>query len=231
MKGKFYCFGLNIETKPGFGEHYTVNRSVFIRCATLAVFLVALALTSSIQSGHVHAQDADALFRKAEKLYRSSDFKKAKALYQESYRAKPDPKVLLSIAQCFRNLGELNNAIKTYEAFVRKTSDEQARKGVKGLLVKLRAERGDVNPGEKTSAPPLKPPAPPPALVAPTQPPSDNALVIEPPTKSSDEPKIYETWTFWTGVLLVGASVGVTAALLSSGPGEQEGSLGSIEWK
>ena len=73
----------------------------------------------------------------------------------------------------------------------------------------MRAEQEAKGPQKKAKVTPpmLKPPAPPPALIAPTKPPVENEFVKAAPPPMVDETEFYKTWTFWTGVVLVGAAV------------------------
>jgi tetratricopeptide (TPR) repeat protein len=64
-------------------------------------------------------QQAASLFAEAEKFYAVQEWQKALDLYKESYLLSVEPALLYNIAQCQRQLGKLEESLKSYRAFIR----------------------------------------------------------------------------------------------------------------
>jgi tetratricopeptide (TPR) repeat protein len=131
-------------------------------------------------------------FERGEKLFALGKFDEARDQYQSAFDAKPLPGFLYNIGQCYRNLGDYDQAIFSFKKYLRLDPDAQNREAVERLIEDLEEQkaRGE---GEKFSRPR--------------------------PKKPESKP-VYKKWWFWTGigVVAVGAGVGLAAANGGNGP-------------
>lgn len=139
-------------------------------------------------------------FERGEKLFALGKFDEALDEYQTAFDAKPLPGFLYNIGQCYRNLGDLDQAIFSFKKYLKLQPDAENKEAVERLIQDLedQKERGE---GEKFVR-----------------------------KKHTDEEKpIYKKWWFWTGVgaVVVGGTVGIYAAS-SGGSGPPMTNLGNI---
>jgi tetratricopeptide (TPR) repeat protein len=124
-------------------------------------------------------------FERGEKLFALGKFDDALVEYQTAFDAKPLPGFLYNIGQCFRNLGDLDQAIFSFKKYLRLEPEAENKEAVERLISDLEEQkaRGE---GEK--------------------------FVRRKPQQESKP--IYSKWWFWTGVgaVVVGGSVGIYAA-------------------
>lgn len=132
-------------------------------------------------------------YERGEKLFALGKFDEALEEYQTAFDAKPLPGFLYNIGQCYRNLGDYDQAIFSFKKYLKLEPEAQNKEAVEQLITDLedKKARGD---GEK--------------------------FVKKPPKKKSDDRPIYGKWWFWTGLGLVsaGAGVGIYAATRQDGP-------------
>lgn len=138
-----------------------------------------------------HAEDlsmkaAKRHFDRGEKLFALGKFDEALDEYQKAFDAKPMPDFLFNIGQCYRNLGDYQQAIFSFKKYLKLEPDAPDKEEVEKLIDDLeeKQERGD---GQKF-VPKQQPPPP-------------------PPPKTASTP-FYKKWWFWTGVAVVGAGGG-----------------------
>lgn len=169
----------------------------------------------------VHAEDAGTKsakrhYAKGEKLFALGKFDKALDEYQQAFDAKPLPDFLYNIGQCYRNLGDLDQAIFSFKKYLQLAPDAADRDKVEKLISELEEKR---DRGKATEV--LPPPQPPPQQAPPEQPP--------PPPKPAPvaHTPVYKTWWFWTGVAAVsiGGGFGIYEAAKSSPPGTDLGNI------
>lgn len=93
---------------------------------------------------------AAALFQEADANYKIKEYEKALAGFKEAYLLSQEPVLLFNIGQCHRQLGELEEALKSYEAFLRddpksplRVNAEERIKEIKEELAR-RASRGAI---------------------------------------------------------------------------------------
>jgi tetratricopeptide (TPR) repeat protein len=131
-------------------------------------------------------------FERGEKLFALGKFDDALDQYQSAFDAKPLPGFLYNIGQCYRNLGDYDQAIFSFKKYLRLDPEAQNREAVERLIEDLEEQkaRGD---GEKFTRQRQKQP---------------------------ESKPVYKKWWFWTGigVVAVGASVGIAAAGGGNGP-------------
>lgn len=153
-------------------------------------------------------------YARGEKLFALGKFDKALDEYQQAFDAKPLPDFLYNIGQCYRNLGDLEQAIFSFKKYLQLAPDASDHDKVQKLIDDLEAKR------ERTESTKLVPPPeqPPPQQAPPQQPPSP-----PPPPHTA----IYKTWWFWTGVAVVSVAggFGIYEATKSSPPGTDLGNI------
>ena len=113
-------------------------------------------------------------FERGEKLFALGKFDEALEEYQKAFDAKPLPGFLYNIGQCYRNLGDYDQAIFSFKKYLKLEPDAPNKDAVEQLIDELedKKARGD---GEK--------------------------FVRKKPAEASEESKpIYKKWWFWTGV-------------------------------
>jgi tetratricopeptide (TPR) repeat protein len=124
-------------------------------------------------------------FERGEKLFALGKFDEALEEYQTAFDAKPLPGFLYNIGQCYRNLGDLDQAIFSFKKYLRLEPEAENKEAVERLIADLeeQKERGE---GEK---------------------------FIRRKKGAEDKP-VYAKWWFWTGIgaVVVGGSIGVYAA-------------------
>ena len=157
-----------------------------------------LLLTIVLGVGVAHADDpgtraARRYFERGEKLFALGRFDEALEQYQEAFDAKPLPGFLYNIGQCYRNLGDYDQAIFSFKKYLDLEPDAPNKDAVEELIEQLedKKARGD---GEK--------------------------FVRKKPKTQEESKPLYTKWWFWTGVGVVaaGAGVGVYAATRPDGP-------------
>jgi tetratricopeptide (TPR) repeat protein len=180
---------------------------------TLPRLLLAL-LFAAITARVAIADDAALLaakhhFERGEKLYALTRFSEALDEYQRAFDAQPIPDFLFNIGQCYRNVGDYDAAIFSYQKYLKLAPAAPNREQVEQLISDLAAkqDRGDAQRLglQHTRSPGAPPPA-------------------EHPV---DRPA-YTRWWFWTGVAVLGAVGGVSIYELGRSSGAPSTNLGNI---
>jgi tetratricopeptide (TPR) repeat protein len=174
--------------------------------------LALLALLFVVSPRVAHADDpatraSKRHFDRGEKLFALGKFDEALDEYQKAFDAKPIPDFLFNIGQCYRNLGDYEQAIFSFKKYLKLEPDAPDKDKVERLIDNLeeKQERGE---GQKLVGKKDEPPPPP------------------PPAASTP---IYKRWWFWTGVAVVGAAGGVGVYEVTKG-GAPGSTLGNIEF-
>lgn len=177
----------------------------------------AMAAPAPTQNDDAHA--AKAKYESGARHFDLSEYQSALADFKDAYRIKPDPAFLYNIAQCYRRLGQTEDAIAFYQTYLRRAPDAKNRDEVERRVRELEALR-DVPGGAAPSTSGEPPGSPPPAY----QPESSPVPVALPPapapaldlTSSSERPAsaptpIYARWWFWSavGVVALGSATAV----------------------
>jgi len=184
---------------------------------TLPRFLLALWFT--VLAARVATADDQALrtakrhFERGEKLYALTKFSEALDEYQKAFDAKPIPDFLFNIGQCYRNLGEYDAAIFSYQKYLKLAPDAPNRDKVEQLISELETKK-DQSDTQRLGL----------VRTRPAEPPSS----AEPSVERGDGP-VYTRWWFWTVVAgAVVAAGGVAAYEVTRPPGPPMTSLGNI---
>jgi hypothetical protein len=144
-------------------------------------------LAVTVLSGGARADsggDAKARYMSGQSHYNLNEFAEALQDFKEAYRLHPDPAFLFNIAQCERQLGDLDEAIKFYRSYLRNKPDASNAKEVQKKIDELKGlsdakRKSKEGAPQSVIAPTTSPPpvdtsrttAPPPAPVAPLTPP------------------------------------------------------------
>jgi len=151
-------------------------------------------------------------YDRGEKLFALGKFDEALDEYQKAFDAKPLPGFLFNIGQCYRNLGDYDQAIFSFKKYLKLQPDAPNKEKVDKLIEELedKKERGE---GQKLVKKPEKEPQ--------KEPEGE-----ETPRAAPHKP-IYTKWWFWTGVTVVavGAGVGTYELTKSSAPSTELGNI------
>jgi tetratricopeptide (TPR) repeat protein len=145
-------------------------------------------------------------FERGEKLFALSKFDEALDEYQKAFDARAIPDFLFNIGQCYRNLGDLDQAIFSFKKYLKLEPDAGNKDAVTKLIDELEDKRARQNGAKLIAAPRARGDGPAP----PEQP----------------DP-IYKRWWFWTAasVVVVGSGIGIYAATRAGPPATELGSI------
>jgi tetratricopeptide (TPR) repeat protein len=168
------------------------------------------AILSLVLAAPAFAEDAATVvakrhFDRGEKLFALGKFDDALDEYQKAFDAKQIPDFLFNIGQCYRNLGDYQQAAFSFRKYLKLEPDAPDRDKVEKLIDELeeKHERGE---GQRLIQPPPPPPLP-------------------PPTAKTESTPFYKQWWFWAGVGVVGVAGGFGAYEASKGGGPPDTSL------
>ncbi|HJX66365.1 MAG TPA: tetratricopeptide repeat protein [Polyangia bacterium] len=133
------------------------------------------------QAGESDKVTAKAHYEKGTRLYEIREYDKSLLEYKAAYLAQPDPAFLFNIGQCYRKLGQNQEALSFFEEYLKKASpDDPNRHQVEARVrdieagAKLKAEAAQTVPPPSTPNPepnlPLPAPTPIPAQATPPAP-------------------------------------------------------------
>lgn len=170
-------------------------------------------------------------FEKGKTFFEVDEYRKAIEEFKAAHIEKADPAFLYNIAECYRHLGEVKEALTFYRRFLSLSpANDRSRPIVERRIAELQAA-----PDERTT--PQAEPATEPAkaassiqLAAPPAPAESHTLVAEPgpATEGHDDSKPFYTRGWFivaVGVAVVAGAVGVWAA--TRGPDIPETPLGN----
>ena len=166
------------------------------RLFALAVLCLVAFAPRAVFADDPTMRSAKRHFERGEKLFALGKFDQALDEYQEAFDAKPIPDFLFNIGQCYRNLGDYQQAIFSYKKFLKLDPETPNREHVQELIADLqeKIDQGDSKRFRFDKGP-------------------------EPVAEAGPTP-IYKKWWFWTGVAVVGVAggVGIYAATRPDGP-------------
>jgi len=140
-------------------------------------------------------------FERGEKLFALGKFDVALDEYQKAFDAKPIADFLFNIGQCYRNLGDLEQAIFSYKKYLKLEPDAPNKEAVDKLIEELedKKQRSD----------------------------SQKLVGTPPATPMAESKPFYTKWWFWTGVAAVGVAggVGLYEGTRSSAPATDLGNI------
>jgi tetratricopeptide (TPR) repeat protein len=174
---------------------------------TRLFLLLMVCLAVAVPSRPAHADDpatraARRHFERGEKLFALGKFDEALEEYQTAFDAKPLPGFLYNIGQCYRNLGDYDQAIFSFKKYLKLEPEAQNKEAVERLIEDLEEQkaRGE---GEK---------------------------FVRKKPGGEDKP-VYKKWWFWTGIAVVGVAGGIGIyAASSGGAGPPMTDLGNIRF-
>ncbi len=104
----------------------------------LVVALVWVSLTPPLAAAASAppAAEARAFAEQARLAYAAGDLQTALDAYQKAYALKPAPRLLFNIAQCYRGLGQPENAIAHYRKFLDTNPDEPQAGAARELIAR-----------------------------------------------------------------------------------------------
>ena len=154
----------------------------------LALLVVCLTFAGGPRAAHADdlaTRAARRHFERGEKLFALGKFDDALDEYQKAFDAKPIPDFLFNIGQCYRNLGDLEQAIFSFKKYLKLEPDAPNKAAVDTLIAELEDKQARGEGAKLVKRPPAPPPPP------------------------AEHTPIYKQWWFWTGVAVVGVAGGV----------------------
>jgi tetratricopeptide (TPR) repeat protein len=211
------------------------------------VAMVAAPSARAATAGTLDASDADLarakqLHKEAARHFDLGEFQPAMDDFRESYRLTGDPVFLFNIAQCYRKLGNAQDALTFYQTYLRREPNAANRDEVERRIKELGKQEPAAAKLIPSPTPPVGPaaepaaapsPAPPPAIAdgaralpsplpvaappaeAPATLPPGTALATQTaaPESEAGGSHFYGRWWFWTAAGAVIAG-GVVAGVL-----------------
>lgn len=159
--------------------------------------------------------EARAHYSKASRLYQVGEYRQALDEFKAAHLAKPDPAFLFNIAQCHRQLGDLEQAVVMYKRYLgaspKAVNRSEVERRVAELEASLAAERAKPSVGGSPVPPvaapvPALPVGPAPAAASPTESMTSPAVAAVPAAPSVQPAVSSLRYLRWVGV-------GVTLAL------------------
>lgn len=203
--------------------------------------LLSLAAASAARADNkVQARES---FASGTSHYDLAEYQAALTDFKEAYRNYPDPTFLFNIAQCHRQLGRNEEAVRFYRTFLSKVPNAPNQKEVRAMIVKLekmsaeertaRSSQPTGTMGQPSSLPPqptTTEPAPPPAVTTPPAvalTPAPTAVVATAPP----ERPLYKRWWLWTavgGAVAIGLGVGLGVGLSHASNATATSNFGTV---
>ena len=132
------------------------------------------------------------------RLYRLGRYEEAVAAFRRAYEVKADARLLFDIAECYREVGSVDQALFYYDRYLVGWPDAFDRAEVEEKVAALEAKRG--SPAPRTTVARRRHPI---------------MITEPPPSKPRQPPRPWQRWWFWT-VVGAGVLAGIGAAALSS---------------
>lgn len=113
----------------------------------MRTLLAVVAILGVACAGSARADEATAAarshFREGARLYKQARYREAIAEFQAAYQAKPNGVVLFNIAQCHEKLGELPEAIRNYQEYLREVPNASDRETVEAVIANLQRRQAE----------------------------------------------------------------------------------------
>ncbi len=110
------------------------------RLRLIRVALAALALSWALPARADNREVARSFYREATSRYDVGEYGKALELFKSAYLAYQDPALLVNMAQCQRQLGAKEEAVRTYKSYLRNVSDAPNRDEVGRIIASLESD-------------------------------------------------------------------------------------------
>jgi tetratricopeptide (TPR) repeat protein len=163
-----------------------------------AVLVVSLGVWGqSAQAGDSNKANARAHYETATRLYEIREYDKALLKYKSAYLAHPDPAFLFNIGQCYRKLGQDDEALNFFQQYLKKAPPEdpnrrQVQARIRDIETEAKLKAKAVQAAPALSSPtPLPNPPPPASAPMPTSSPGPSPTPTAagaPPAAASLEP-------------------------------------------
>src|SRR6476659_900004 len=128
------------------------------------VLLVFLCVSTFARADDTAQRAAKRHYDRGEKLFALGKFDEALDEYQKAFDAKPLPGFLFNIGQCYRNLGDYDQAIFSFKKYLKLDPNAPNKEKVDKLIEELedKKERGEGQKLVRKQKEPEKPKEPPP---------------------------------------------------------------------
>jgi len=183
------------------------------------LFLGANLGPSSPATAQDDVEAAKAHFHRGTRLYDVGEYRQALEEYKVAHLAKPDPAFLYNIAQCHRQLGDLEQAVTMFKRFLTASPNAVNRGEVEKRVAELEGELAKRKGAVDAQSAPVPASAPAPSPPPPLAPPPPAPPVAAPPLAVAVEttavPMVAEPRPAGSSLrYLRWLGVGVTAALV-----------------
>jgi tetratricopeptide (TPR) repeat protein len=111
--------------------------------------MMAAGLVASTAWADKATDDAKKRFEQGNTHYNLGEYKEALAEYKEAYRIKKLPGFLFNIAQCHRKLGDYQQAINLYNAYLNQVPNAPNRADVESLIAESREKQAGAQKAEE----------------------------------------------------------------------------------
>jgi len=137
------------------------------------------------------------------RLYRLGRYEEAVAAFRRAYEVKADARLLYDIAECYRELGAVDQALFYYDRYLVGWPDAFDRAEVEDKVIELEAKRSG-NPAPRAASAARR---------------RHPVMIVETPASKPRQPThVWQKWWFWTAIG-VGLLGGIGAIAASSGAG------------
>ncbi|MSP62959.1 MAG: tetratricopeptide repeat protein [Myxococcales bacterium] len=153
------------------------------------------------------------------KYYNLGEYKKAREEFRAAYLAVPDPSFLFNIGQCARMLGEGEEAIRSYRAFLRERPDTVNRAEVERFIAELQRPKDAKAPASVESPKP----APAEAVAKPAAAVVGTPAPVVAAARETPDYSVWRRWWLWAAVAAVVVAGGAAVALAVVFGGAKDG--------
>jgi tetratricopeptide (TPR) repeat protein len=179
----------------------------------IAIVLLSLLLPRALFADE-SAAEAKRLYLSGSKHFDLGEYQQALEDFKSAYRVRDDAVFLYNIAQCQRLLGQSEDAVRSYKAYLRRSPNAPNREEV---LAKISALEQAMSARDRAKTIPPVPPLPPPTG---TNEQPTNAQLTATAAQPEHVP-VYKKWWLWTavgGAVAIGLGVGLGVGLHHSAP-------------
>jgi hypothetical protein len=182
-----------------------------LRSTWLAALLVLLAILAASPAARADVANAKAHYERGQALYQLGEYQRALDEFKEAHIEKADPAFLYNIAQCYRQLGDTENALAFYRRYLSFGPEGPLRADVERRIQELELARTTGRPAPPTAPRATEAPRAPLRM----EPEASTAAVArkpEPPDRRLDPP--LPRWVPWVSA---GATIALAGVAVGSG--------------